>query len=104
MSYTLGTCVPNLPAKFGNRQDLNTLADESKAITALQQSLQELTETYEFEELKYQTPIPPATTLALTASDPIVPISDLLATIPTNTAFPQFQGQNVVDITAIYTF
>jgi hypothetical protein len=104
MSYTLGTCVPNLPAKFGNRQDLNTLADGSKSITALMQSLQELTETYEFEELKYQTPIPPATTLALTASDPIVPISDLLATIPANTAFPQFQNQNVVDITDIYTF
>ena len=83
MSYTIGTCVPNLPTKFGNRQDLNTLADGSKPIVALMQSLQELTETYEFEELKYQTPVPPATTLALTASNPIVPISDLLATIPT---------------------
>src|SRR5579864_901713 len=102
--YTIGTCVGNLPGKFGNRRNLATLADGSIPIVALQQALSELTETYEFEELKYQTPIPPAVALGMTVGQPIVSIASLLATVPGNTAFPQFQDQNVVDITDVYTF
>jgi hypothetical protein len=64
-----------------------------------------LTETFEFEELKFQTPVPPLTTLNLTTGNPIVPISSLIATIPQNSAaYPQFQNQNVLDIVDVYTF
>src|SRR5262249_12789682 len=103
-SYTIGDCARNIPPKFGNRQDLSTIADGTKTITAVMEAIKELTETYEFEELKYQTPFPPATTLNLTAGNPVVPIGLLLGTIAGNTVYPQFQNQNFVDITDIYTF
>jgi hypothetical protein len=104
VSFSIGTCVTNIPFKFGNRLDLANAADGSKTIVALVQSIQELSETFEFEELKYQTPVPPATTLAMTTSQPVIPIAALLATIPGNTLYPQFQTQNILDITDIYTF
>jgi hypothetical protein len=43
--------------KFGNRQDLNSTADGSPAVVAILESIAELTETYEFEELKYRSPV-----------------------------------------------
>jgi hypothetical protein len=101
---TIGALASGLPNKYGNRQDLAIIADGSKPITAIRQSIAELTETYEFEELKYQTPVPPSTPLQMTTSQPIIPIESLLATIAGNTSFPQFQTQNVVDITDVYTF
>lgn len=104
MSFTVASCVRNLPAKFGNRLDLVNFADGSKPIIAVQQAIGNLTESYEFEELKYQTPVPPITTLALTTGNPVVTIASLLATIPANAAaFPQFQNQNFIDVTDIYT-
>lgn len=107
-SFTVGNCISNLSTKFGNRQDISVaqggLADGSKAATAVIEALKELTETYEFEELKYQTPVPPATTLNLTAGNPIVPIGLLLGTIAGNTVYPQFQNQNWTDLTDVYTF
>jgi hypothetical protein len=104
MSFTIGNCVTNIPLKFGNRLDLANASDGSKTIVALVQSIQELTETFEFEELKYQTPVPPAPTLAMTTSQPVIPIATLLATIAGNSLYPQFQTQNILDITDIYTF
>lgn len=104
MSFSIGSCAANIPYKFGNRQNLANPSDNSPTIIAIQQSIAELTETYEFEELKYCTPIPPASPLAMTASQPIIPISTLLATAATNTNFPQFQNQNLLDITDVYTF
>ena len=101
---TIGALASGLPNKYGNRQDLAVIADGSKPITAIRQSIAELSETYEFEELKYQTPVPPTTPLKMTTSQPIISIASLLATIAANTAFPQFQNQNVVDITDVYTF
>jgi hypothetical protein len=102
--YLIGNCVANLPVKFGGRQDLSSLADGSRGVLAVMEAIKELTETYEFEELKYQTPFPPAVTLSLTAGNPVVPVGLLLGTIPGNTVYPQFQNQNFVDITDIYTF
>jgi hypothetical protein len=103
--FTIGDCVADLPTKFGNRQDLVNYADGSRSIKALVESIQELTETYEFEELKYITPVPNLTPLSMTAGQPLIPIATILATIPTNSAlFPQFQNQNIVDITDVYTF
>ena len=102
--YTVGSMVGGIPPKFGNRLDLANFSDGSKSIAALRQAISELTETFEFEELKYQTPVPPAATLALTTAQPVVPISTLLATIPGNTLYPQFQTQNITDITDVYTF
>src|SRR5271157_2544185 len=116
MSYSLANCALELPIKFGNRQNLGflnpgtmtatnaLLADNSLAMLALLQAVQQLTETFEFEELKYQTPVPPATTLQMTTGNPVIPISDLLATIQGNSVYPQFQNQNIVDITDVYTF
>jgi hypothetical protein len=40
----------------------------------------------------------------MTAGQPIIPISALLATIPGNTLYPQFQAQNFTDITDVYSF
>jgi hypothetical protein len=102
--YTVGSMVGGIPPKFGNRLDLSNFADGSKTIVALRQSISELTETYEFEELKFQTPVPPATTLAMTTAQPVIPIATLLGTIPGNALYPQFQTQNVTDITDVYTF
>lgn len=102
--FTVGNCVPNIVLKFGNRQNLNTTADGSLTITALMETIKELTETYEFEELKYQTPVPGATPLSMTAGNPVIPIATLLATIQGNPLYPQFQNQNIVDLTDIYTF
>jgi hypothetical protein len=103
--FLIGDCVPNIVTKFGNRQNLNTTADGSLTITAVMEAIKELTETYEFEELKYQTPVPSLTPLNMTAGNPVIAISTLLATIPTNaTLYPQFQGQNIVDLSDIYTF
>ena len=102
---TVAALVSGLPKKYGNRLDLNNTADGSTPIVAMKQAIDELTETYEFEELKYQTPVPPLTPLTLTPSQPIVPISTLIATIPSNaTNYPQFQNQNFVDLTDVYTF
>src|SRR5215831_19381530 len=101
--YTIGDCVRNLPLKFGGRTDISSLADGFKGPTAVAEAVKELTETYEFEELKYQTPVPPAATLGLTAGNPIIPIGLLLGTIAGNTVYPQFQNQNWADITDVYT-
>lgn len=54
---TVGSLVPSVVQKFGNRQDLNSTADGSPAVVAILESVAELTETYEFEELKYRSPI-----------------------------------------------
>ena len=105
MAFNVASCIANLPQKFGNRLDLLNYADGSKPVVAVQQAIANLTESYEFEELKYQTPVPPLTTLSLTTGNPIVPISALLATIAANaTLYPQFQNQNWLDITDVYTF
>src|ERR1700756_587739 len=103
-AHTVGDCVRNLPLKFGNRTDLANLADGSKSVIAVVQSIQELTETYEFEELKYQTPVPPFTPLVLTLQNPIVSLATVLATIATNGNYPQFETQNFVDVTDVFTF
>lgn len=104
--FTIGTCAANLSAKFGNRQDLSVTADGSLSINAVIETVKELTETYEFEELKYTTPVPPATTLQMTANQPIYAISTLLATIAANTLYPQFQpyAAQIIDITDVFTF
>jgi hypothetical protein len=105
MSFNIASCVYNIPTKFGKRLNLANAADGSDTIVAIVQAIKTLTETYEFEELKYQTPVPPLTTLNLTAGQPVVSISALLATIPSNSAnYPQFQNQNIIDITDIYVF
>jgi hypothetical protein len=54
---TVGSLVPSVVQKFGNRQDLNQTADNSPAVVAILESVAELTETYEFEELKYRSPV-----------------------------------------------
>lgn len=103
--FTIGDMVPNIVTKFGNRQNLNTTADGALTITAITEAIKELTETYEFEELKYVTPVPNLAPLSMTAGVPVIPIASLLATITTNAAlYPQFQNQNIIDITDIYTF
>jgi hypothetical protein len=106
MSFTIGDCVDGLPSKGAGRSNWGIVTDGSDAIAAVVQCIQELTESLELEELKYATPIPPSTSvLALTAGNPIVPISTLLGTIPGNAAYPQFQSQeNIYDITDVYTF
>lgn len=101
---TIGALISGLPRKYGNRLDIASIADGADSVSAMVESINELTETYEFEELKYQTPVPPAATLALSTGQPVVPIASLLATIPGNTLYPQFQTQNITDITDIYTF
>jgi hypothetical protein len=102
--YTIGSMVAGIPPKFGNRLELANYQDGSKSIVALRQSVSELSETYEFEELKVVTPQPPATPLAMTTGNPVILISTLLATIQGNANYPQFQNQNIVDLTDIYTF
>ena len=54
---TVGSLVPSVVQKFGFRQDLNSTEDGSPAVVAILESVAELTETYEFEELKYRSPI-----------------------------------------------
>lgn len=102
--FIIGNCVANLPVKFGNRTNLANLSDGSVGVNAVMEAIKELTETYEFEELKYQTPVPPVSPLSMTAGQPVIPIATLLATIQTNALYPQFQNQNIVDLTDIYTF
>lgn len=117
MAYSLANCAKNLPQKFGNRQNLGSYIpgtmtatnriyeDNSLAMWSLIQAIQQLTETFEFEELKYQTPVPPASNiLSMQMGQPVIPISTLLATIQGNTIYPQFQNQNINDITDVYTF
>jgi len=116
MAYSLAQCALGVVNKFGNRQNLGAylpgtmtatnriLEDNSLALQALIQAVQNLTESFEFEELKYQTPVPPASPLSLTMGQPVVLISDLLATIQGNAGYPQLQNQNINDITDIYTF
>lgn len=106
MAYTLGNIVANLPAKSGGRTNWGVTTDGSIGITAAQQVVQELTETAELEELKYQTPVPPLTALQMTAGNPIVPISSILGTIAGNTNYPQFQSiaAQFTDITDVFTF
>ncbi len=115
-NFSIASCVANLPAKLGNRQNLGipiaggpnatnmNLADGSLAVSAVLEAIKELTETWEFEELKYQTFVPPQTALSLAQGNPIVTIASLLATIATNTNFPLFQALNFIDLTDIYTF
>jgi hypothetical protein len=113
--FTVGNCISNLPVKFGGRADLFSFADPqvwpvaasspgvSRSVVAVMESIRELTETYEFEELKYQTLVPPNTPLSMTAGNPVIPISTLLGTISSNsTNYPQFQGQNIIDVTDFY--
>jgi len=102
---TIGALAGGIPRKYGNRLDLSNIADGADAIVALVESIRELTETFEFEELKYVTPQPPLSPLSLIAGQPIVTIASLLATIPTQSAsYPLFQNQNFLDITDVYTF
>lgn len=54
---TIGDLVPGVVEKFGNRQDLNTTADNSSTIKAITGAVLNLTETYEFEELKFRSPV-----------------------------------------------
>lgn len=104
-NYTVGTAVSRLPAKFGNRVDVGDLSDGGKPATAVVQAVQELTETYEFEELKYQTSVPNLTPLILTVGNPLVPVVSILNDIQNNSIlYPQFQGQPFSDITDVYTF
>jgi hypothetical protein len=102
MSFSVRSCIYNIPTKFGNRLNLANYNDGSPTVVAVKQAIQTLTETYELEELKYQTPVPPATPLQLTAGQPLIPFSTLIATIPGNTLFPQFQTQNIKDFTDFY--
>lgn len=96
--------VAGIPPKFGNRLNLASTMDGSKPIVAVRQTISELTETFEFEELKAQTPVPPASTLAMATSQPVIPIATLIAAVEGNAAYPQFQNQNFTDITDIYDF
>lgn len=107
MSYTLGQIVAGLPAKGAGRQNWGTTTDGSVGIIAAQQAVMEITESAELEELKYQTPVPPLTgILQMTAGNPVISIASILATIQSNTNFPQFQSiySQFTDITDIYTF
>lgn len=54
---TIGSLVPGVVQKCGNRQDLNSTANNSPAVKAIIESIFNLTETYEFEELKYRSPV-----------------------------------------------
>jgi hypothetical protein len=54
---TIGSLVPGVVQKFGNRQDLNLTADNSPAVKAIIAAILNLTETYEFEELKFRSPV-----------------------------------------------
>lgn len=106
MAYTLGQIVSNLPAKGGGRLNWGSLTDGSLGLTAAIQSVQEITETCELEELKYATLIPPLSPLQMISGQPVIPIATLLSTIATNTLYPQFQSiaAQIVDITDVYTF
>lgn len=104
MPYTLGQIVSGIPAKSGGRNNWGITADGSLGIVAAMQAVMEITESAELEELKYQTPIPSATPLQMTLGNPVIPISTLLATIATNTLYPQFQPLAFTDITDVYTF
>lgn len=106
MSYLIGDCVSGLPAKFDNRTDIGVTADGSIGTVAVSDAIRQLTETFEFEELKYQTPVPPAAPLSMVQGNPVITIGSLLATISGNTNFPQFQpiAAEFVDITDVYTF
>ena len=101
MSFTLGQIVSGLPAKSAGRNNWGTVADGSLGMVAAQQVIDEITETAELEELKAVTVLPPGTTMQLTVGNPIVPISAIITSLQAN---GYFTGQNVVDITDIYTY
>jgi hypothetical protein len=106
MSYTLGDIVAGLPAKSAGRSNWGITTDGSLGIVAAQQAVDEITETAELEELKYTTPVPPATPMQMTVGNPQIAISSILATIASNTTYPQFQSvaSQITDITDVYTF
>ena len=106
MAFTVDTCVLGLPAKMDNRQDIGIDTDGSIGVNAVVEAIHQLTETFEFEELKYQTPVPPATTLQMTQGNPYITISSLLATIAGNANYPLLQASvgPFVDITDVFTF
>lgn len=106
MAYTLGDIVSGLPAKGGGRNNWGVSADGSIGITAAMQAVQEITETAELEELKYQTPIPPQAALQMSLGNPVVPIATILGTIAGNTNYPQFQSiaDQFTDITDVWAF
>ena len=54
---TVGSLVPSVFSKFGNRQDYNQTGDGTPTVVAILESVAELTETYEFEELKFRSPV-----------------------------------------------
>ncbi|MHB1955219.1 MAG: hypothetical protein ACYCOU_15915 [Sulfobacillus sp.] len=85
---TVGALVPSVVQKFGNRQDLNSTDDGSPAVVAILESVAELTETYEFEELKYRAPIQ-----QMVQGQSEYPISGLIAGNPIG----------AVDITKMFT-
>lgn len=106
MSFTLGDIVSGLPAKSAGRNNWGITTDNSLGINAAQQAVQEITETAELEELKYQTPVPPATAIQMTAGSPVLKISTWLSTISGNSNYPQFQSiaSAIVDITDVWAF
>lgn len=106
MSFTIGDIVTGLPSKGAGRNNWGTTADGSLGIVAATQAVLEITESAELEELKYQTPIPNATPLQMTAGQPVIPIAAILATIAGNAIYPQFQAvaTSILDITDIFTF
>lgn len=104
MAFTVGQCVSGLPAKFNNRTNVGSTADGTIGTVAVTDAIQNLTETFEFEELKYQTPVPPATTLSLTQGNPVVTIASLMATIAANPLYPQFASSTWVDLTNVFSF
>lgn len=73
----VGSLVPSVVQKFGNRQDLNSNADGSPAVVAILESVAELTETYEFEELKFRSPV-----FNLTLGQSEYPIATLISGNP----------------------
>lgn len=76
---TVASLVPSVVSKFGNRQDYNQTADGTPTVTAILESVSELTETYEFEELKFRSPVS-----QLVQGQSEYPISSLIADNPIN--------------------
>jgi hypothetical protein len=54
---TVASLIPSVVQKCGYRQDVNSTADNSPGVIAILESVAELTETYEFEELKFRSPV-----------------------------------------------
>ena len=104
MSFLLSDIVSGLPAKGGGRQNWGLTADGSLGINAGVEAVLAIGESAELEELKYQTPIPPAVPLQMSVGNPFIPIATILGTIATNTNFPNFQtyGGLFTDVTDQY--